>query len=49
VALSHGLATFVVERVFQLVDTDEERLAAADAAIDCYVSMLRARWPTARR
>jgi AcrR family transcriptional regulator len=44
-AVSHGLATFVVEHVFQLVDTDEGRLAAADGAIDAYVEMLRARWP----
>lgn len=44
-AMSHGLATFVVERVFQLVDTDEERLAAADGAIACFVEMLRAKWP----
>ena len=44
-AVVHGLATLVVERVFQLVETDEERLAAADAAIDCYVEMLRAKWP----
>lgn len=45
-ALSHGLATFVVEHVFMLVDTDEARLAAADGAIDCFVEMLRARWPS---
>lgn len=40
---SHGLASFVVERVFQLVETDEERIAAADVAIDMMVSSLRAR------
>lgn len=44
-ALGHGLATFVVERVFMLVDTDEARLDAADGAIDAFVEMLRARWP----
>lgn len=44
-AVSHGLATFVVERVFALVDSDEERLAAADDAIDCFIDMLKARWP----
>jgi hypothetical protein len=46
-AMSHGLATFVVEHVFALVDTDEARLAAADGAIDAFVEMLRARWPRA--
>jgi len=45
-ALGHGLSTFVVERVFQLVDTDEARLAAADGAIDAFVEMMRARWPS---
>jgi AcrR family transcriptional regulator len=44
-AVAHGLATLVVERVFQLVDTDAERLAAAYAALDCYVEMVRAKWP----
>ncbi len=44
-ALSHGLATFVVEHVFMLVDSDEARLAAADGAIDCFAEMLRAKWP----
>lgn len=39
----HGLAQFVVERVFQLVRTDEERVAAADVAIDLLVDALRAR------
>jgi AcrR family transcriptional regulator len=39
----HGLAGFVVERVFQLVQTDAERIAAADTAIDMLVSSLRAR------
>jgi hypothetical protein len=53
-AVAHGLAVFVVDRVFQLVQTDEERLAAADAAIAVHVDTLRARWPvnqpsTARR
>lgn len=47
-AVAHGLAGLVVERVFQLVDTDRERLAAARAAIDCYIEMLRAKWPPAR-
>jgi AcrR family transcriptional regulator len=46
-ALSHGLATFVVEHTFQLVDTDAARLAAADGAIDVFVDMLLARWPNA--
>lgn len=44
-AFAHGLAVLVVERVFSLVETDEARLAAAHDAIDCYVEMLRARWP----
>lgn len=39
----HGLAGFVVERVFQLVQTDEERVAAADVAIDMLIESLRAR------
>lgn len=39
----HGLAGFVVERVFQLVETDEERIAAADVAIDMLIDSLRAR------
>lgn len=39
----HGLASFVVERVFQLVQTDEERIAAADVAIDLMIESLRAR------
>ena len=43
-ALAHGLATFVVEHVFMLVDTDEARLAAADGAIDVFVDMMRSRW-----
>ncbi len=46
-ALSHGLATFVVEHTFQLVDTDDARLAAAHGAIDVFVEMLAARWPQA--
>lgn len=44
-AMAHGLANLVIERVFQLVDTDAERLAVADRAIDCYVEMMRAKWP----
>ncbi len=44
-AMVHGLANLVIEHVFQLVDTDEARLAVADGAIDCYVEMLRAKWP----
>jgi len=44
-AMVHGLANLVIEHVFQLVDTDDERLAVADQAIDCYVEMLRAKWP----
>lgn len=51
-ALAHGLATFVVEHVFMLVDTDEARLAAADGALDAFAEMLAAKWPqraTARR
>lgn len=44
-ALVHGLATLVVEHVFQLVDTDAGRLAAADGVLDCYLEMLRAKWP----
>jgi AcrR family transcriptional regulator len=44
-ALAHGLATFVVEHTFMLVDTDEARLAAADGALDVFVEMLAARWP----
>jgi AcrR family transcriptional regulator len=39
----HGLAGFVVERVFQLVKTDEERIAATNVAIDMMVDALRAR------
>lgn len=39
----HGLAGFVVERVFQLVQSDAERIAAADVAIDMLVDSLRAR------
>lgn len=42
-ALAHGLSSFVVERVFQLVETDEERIAAADAAIGVFVDAYRAR------
>lgn len=43
-AFAHGLAALVVEHVFQLVDTDEARLAVAYDAIDCYVTMVRATW-----
>jgi AcrR family transcriptional regulator len=42
--LAHGLAVFVVERVFQLVDTDAARIAAADDAIDVLIDCLRARY-----
>jgi AcrR family transcriptional regulator len=42
-ALAHGLATFVVERVFQLVETDEQRVAAAYAAIGVFVDAYRIR------
>lgn len=45
----HGLAGFVVERVFQLVQTDEERVAATDVAIDMLVDSLRARAARRRR
>jgi AcrR family transcriptional regulator len=40
---AHGLATFVVERVFQLVQTDEERIAAADEALRMLVQSLVSR------
>lgn len=40
---AHGLANFVVERVFQLVQTDAERLAAADVALEMLVASLRVR------
>ncbi len=46
---AHGLATFVVERVFQLVQTDEERIAAADEALTLLVDSLRARAEAAPR
>jgi AcrR family transcriptional regulator len=39
-ALSHGLANLVTERAFRRVDTDEQRLATADAAIDVFVRAL---------
>jgi AcrR family transcriptional regulator len=39
----HGLAVFVVERVFERVPDDAGRLAAADAAIDVFVDALVAR------
>lgn len=34
-AQAHGLAVFVVERVFRLVKTDAERMAAAENALRC--------------
>jgi AcrR family transcriptional regulator len=37
----HGLAVLVVERVFQLVQSDDERLAVADVAIDVFIGALR--------
>ena len=40
---AHGLAFLVVERVFQLVKTDEARIAAADDAIALLVESLSAR------
>lgn len=40
---AHGLAFLVVERVFQLVQTDDERVAAADEALRLLVESLRAR------
>lgn len=43
---AHGLAFLVVERVFQLVKTDEERIAAADDAIALLVDSLAARMPS---
>lgn len=46
-AIAHGLAVFVVERVFQLVETDAERIAAADDALRAYVECLRARFAPA--
>jgi len=39
--LSHGLAGLVVERAFRLVETDEERLEVAQAALHCAVAPLR--------
>lgn len=38
---AHGLAMLVVERSFQLVQTDEERIAAADDALRILVDSLR--------
>jgi hypothetical protein len=46
-ALAHGLV-FVVERVFQLVQSDQERIAAADEALRLQVDLLRARYPARR-
>jgi AcrR family transcriptional regulator len=43
--LAQGLSTLVVERAFQLVDTDEARLAAADDALRLALDALRARHP----
>jgi AcrR family transcriptional regulator len=43
---AHGLASLVVERVFQLVQTDHERIAAADVALGMLVDALRA-WASA--
>jgi AcrR family transcriptional regulator len=40
---AHGAATFIVERVWQLVQTDEERIAAADEALDLLVQSIEAR------
>ena len=40
---AHGLAFLVVERVFQLVKTDEVRIAAADDAIALLVESLSPR------
>jgi AcrR family transcriptional regulator len=42
--LAHGLAVLVVERVFRLVETDAERVAAAEAAIDVALAGMRARY-----
>lgn len=42
--LAHGLSWLVLERVFQLVETDAERIAAADAAFDAFVDSLEARF-----
>lgn len=43
-ATAHGAAGLVVERTFQLVQTDEERVAAACAAVDLVVDAMEARW-----
>lgn len=40
---AHGLSFLVVERVFQLVQTDEERIAAADDVVGLLLDSLRAR------
>lgn len=45
---AHGLSFLVVERVFQLVQTDEERIAAADEAINLLVDSIAARLDLAR-
>jgi len=47
-AHTHGLATFIVEHTFMLVDNDAARLAHADAAIDVFVEMIAARWPQSK-
>lgn len=41
--MAHGASTFVVERVWQLVDTDEEGIAAADQALELLVQSIEAR------
>lgn len=46
--LVHGLSFLVIERVFQLVDTDEARVRAAAAAIAVHIDDLRARFGTPR-
>lgn len=42
--LVHGLTFLSIERVFSLVDNDEARVAAAEAAIASHLTALRARW-----
>ncbi len=46
-AAAHGAAGLVVERTFQLVQTDEERVAAACTAVDLVVDAIEARWSQA--
>ena len=43
-ALLLGLANMLLEQTFQLVQTDEARLAAAYDVLDCWLDQLRARW-----